>query len=184
MSSGALVEARIHFEPLNQFRRDNPLKHFAIPLLLAVLIYIVAYASIEHLRNRKGPWQVTFTHVPQAFSTSSPLPNSSSSFSAAPLLIINQPALGITNVQIIFTNAPLWKNPPAHLAFSHPKPVPYDLPFGRCIFMDTTFLPGTLTMQMFGHELELLPRVLIIDHQEHDWRPRETFLVSEPTKSP
>jgi hypothetical protein len=35
--------------------------------------------------------------------------------------------------------------------------------------MDTTFLPGTVTFQIFGHEIELLPRVLIIDHQERPW---------------
>jgi hypothetical protein len=35
--------------------------------------------------------------------------------------------------------------------------------------MDSTFLPGTLTFQFFGHEIELLPRVLIIDHREYPW---------------
>ena len=41
-----------------------------------------------------------------------------------------------------------------------------NLPFGEMIFQDPTFLPGTVTMRQFGHEIELLPRVLIIDKKE------------------
>jgi hypothetical protein len=39
--------------------------------------------------------------------------------------------------------------------------------------MDTTFLPGTLTLQVFGHEIELLPRVLVVDLKEHSWHSFE-----------
>src|SRR5882724_6389738 len=128
-------------------KSDRPYRHFVIPLMLAVLIYVVAYCGISHLRNRKGPWQIEFTHT----STN------------APMLLINQSALGITNVQVTFAPAAqsAFTNS-VRLNFVQPKPVPYDLPFGQCIFMDTTFLPGTLTMRVFGHELELLPRVMII----------------------
>lgn len=130
-------------------------------------IYLIAYGGIEHLRNRKGPWQVTFTR---------------STGTGLPALLINQAALQITNVQIIFTNQPSFTNPAAHLNFGQPKPVPYDLPFGKCVFMDATFLPGTLTIQAFGHEIELLPRVLMLDHEEHPWRSQETIVlgVSQP----
>jgi len=148
--------------------RDNPAKHFIVPLLAAVVIYIIAYGGIEHLRNRKGPWQVTFTRAEGA---------------GFPALLINQPTLQIINVHLVFTNQPQFTNPPSHLSFQRPKPVPYDLPFGRCIFMDTTFLPGTVTMQIFGHELELLPRVLIIDHEEHAWRSGDTIAVGSVTNS-
>ena len=61
--------------------------------------------------------------------------------------------------------------------FDTPKPVPYPVPFGRCVFMDTTFLPGTLTFQIFGHELELLPRVMILDHEERRWISGENAVV-------
>jgi hypothetical protein len=36
--------------------------------------------------------------------------------------------------------------------------------------MDTTFMPGTVTFELFGHEIELLPRALIIDRQDHPWQ--------------
>ena len=55
--------------------------------------------------------------------------------------------------------------------------MPYEVPFGNCVFMDTTFLPGTVTLQLFGHEIELLPRVLVIDRQEHSWRPGNTIAL-------
>ena len=134
-------------------KRDNPAKHFLIPFLLAVAIYVVAYVSIEHRRNRSGPWEVTFLN----------------SVSNMPALLISQPSLGLTNVQILFFGQPPLTNGPIHLSFRQPKPVPFDLPFGKCIFMDTTFLPGSITFQMFDHQIELLPRVLIIDREEHPW---------------
>jgi len=56
------------------------------------------------------------------------------------------------------------------LAFEQPRQVPYDLPIGRCLFMDTTFLPGTIVMEIFGHEIQLIPRVLTIDRQEQPWK--------------
>jgi hypothetical protein len=161
--------------------KDNPLKHFVCAFLLALVIYAVFYASIERRRARNGPWQVTFTNDP----------------AGSPAVLINQSRLSISNVQISFpgetfssakvtiTNPALTAlkpgddGPPLNagvtLIFDQPRQVPYDLPFGKCIFMDTTFLPGTVTFQFFGHEIELLPRVLMIDHEEHPWRPREAI---------
>ena len=132
-------------------KSDNPLKHFAIPLLLALVIYAVAYTGIEHRRTRKGPWELTFSQGPEK----------------QPVLTINQATLGLTNVNLTFPDQVAAVSPLVHQSFSTPRPVPYDLPFGQCVFMDTTFLPGTLTLRVFGHEIELLPRTLIIDHQEH-----------------
>jgi len=85
--------------------------------------------------------------------------------------MIDQPALHLTNVAINFAgNGVLGTNRSSTLIFDQPRPVPYDVPYGKCLFMDTTFLPGTLTLQLFGHEIELLPRVLIIDHREYPWQ--------------
>lgn len=134
---------------------DNPLKHFVLAFLLALLCYAVSYRAIEHRRVRKGPWQVTFTNL----------------VAGVPEIVVNQPALAITNARLIFPGQAFPSSAVlGTLAFSQPRPVPYDVPFGKCIFMDTTFLPGTLTLNLFGHEIELLPRVLMIDHEEHPWR--------------
>jgi hypothetical protein len=148
-------------------RRDSPIKHFAITFAIAIVIYIVFYVGIEHRRVRKGPWQVTFTK----------------STAGAPEIIINQPALAITSQVIQFLGeSGTATNVPASLSFSQPRQVPYEVPFGRCIFMDTTFLPGTLTFQFFGHEIELLPRVLVIDHREHPWHAEPVIVLQRTNR--
>jgi len=43
--------------------------------------------------------------------------------------------------------------------------------------MDTTFLPGTITFELFGHEIELLPHALIIHREEHRWQPNATIAL-------
>ncbi|SPE57000.1 conserved hypothetical protein [Verrucomicrobia bacterium] len=145
-------------------RSDPALKPFILAFLFAVVGYAVFYDAIEHRRVRNGPWQVTFTN----------------SFSGPPAIIINQPALGIAGVQVIFPGKSL---PPgeslATLDFRQPRPVPYNVPFGKCVFMDTTFLPGTVSFVLFGHEIELLPRVLVIDRQEHAWKSGSAIRVGE-----
>ena len=140
-------------------KADNPVKHFAIALAIAVVIYVIAYGWIEHRRNRNGPWEVTFTNGP----------------ANAPMLVVNQAKLGITNVQIVFAEAKAGTNAQGNLSFRTPRQVPFELPFGQCVFLDLTFLPGTVTFRMFGHEIELLPRVMMLDHEEHPWRSGEVI---------
>jgi hypothetical protein len=141
-------------------KSDNLLRHIAVPFVIAVVVYVVFYAWIEHRRTHNGPWEVTFA-----------------SASGAPALLINQPKLGITNLQITF---PRETNSPAQsvsLPLAQPKPVPYDVPFGKCVFMDTTFLPGTIVFDAFGHEIQLIPRVLTIDKKEIPWQSNTTIPV-------
>ena len=147
-------------------KADNPVKHFAIALAMAVVIYVIAYGWIEHRRNRNGPWEVTFTNGP----------------ANAPMLIVNQPKLGITNVQIVFAEAKAGTNAPANVSFRQPRPTPFELPFGQGVFLDLTFLPGTVTFRMFGHEIELLPRVMMLDHEEHPWRSGEVIQLRSVEK--
>jgi hypothetical protein len=146
----------------------GPAKHFVLAFLLALAGYIVCYQAIEHRRIRKGPWRVTFTR----------------NAAGAPMMLIDQPRLGITNAQISFAGEPLpATNRPVTLVFDQPRPVPYAVPFGNCVFMDGTFLPGTVTLQMFGHEIELLPRVLVLDRQEHRWQSGATISLSPPAQA-
>lgn len=141
-------------------RTDGLLKHLVVAFVLALAVYTLLYSTIEHRRTRKGPWSVTFTQS-----------------ESAPTLIIDQPNLGLTNVQLRFVGSPAPTNVPSTLSFRQPRPVPFEVPFGQCVFMDATFLPGTLTFQLYGHEIELLPRVLIIDHEEHPWVSGSTLTL-------
>ncbi|HEY2081295.1 MAG TPA: hypothetical protein VGI88_00815, partial [Verrucomicrobiae bacterium] len=90
-------------------KSDNLLRHLAIPLGIAVLVYVVFYTFIEHRRTRNGPWQVTFTNAA----------------SGAPALLINEPKLGITNLQITFPGETNSNSTNAVLILDTPKPVPY-----------------------------------------------------------
>ncbi len=135
-------------------KSDGILRHVLIALVLALGCYALFYRSIENRRVRKGPWEVIFTNT---------APDT-------PAIIINQPALAITNMRVSFpAQSPATANAATTLVFNQAQPVPFNVPFGRCVFLDTTFLPGTVTLQLFGHEIELLPRVLIVDRQEHPW---------------
>ena len=145
-------------------KSDNLLRHLAVPFVIAVVVYVISYSWIEHRRTRKGPWEVTFTN----------------DASGAPTLVINQPGLAITNLQITFPGETNRTN--VSMSFSQPQEVPWDLPYGKCVFMDTTFLPGTLTIDLFGHEVELIPRVLTIDLKEMPWMSGKTIAVAKTNR--
>lgn len=144
-------------------RRDWP--HFLFAGGLALVLYVVSFHACEYRRNFKGPWQVTFTTAPDG----------------APALLINQPRLRITNVQLVFAGEPKPDLPePQTVAFATPTNQPA---FGKVVFRDTTFLPGTLTLDLYGHEIELLPRVLVLDRREHPWQSGVTIVLPRTNES-
>ncbi|MBI2926881.1 MAG: hypothetical protein HYY24_14385 [Verrucomicrobia bacterium] len=135
------------------------LKHFVYAALMALGLYVGFFYGCEYRRNFRGPWQVTFT----------------ADTNSQPAIIINQPKLQITNVQLVFAGEPRPPVPtPETVSFASPT---NEAAFGKVIFRDTTFLPGTLTLDLFGHEIELLPRVLGIDRREHAWQSETTILL-------
>jgi len=144
-------------------KSESPIKHFVFAFLIALVVYAAFYYGIEHRRTRNGPWIVTFTNTP----------------AGRPSLVVNQPRLALTNVRICFAGeAATNSDIPETLIFAQPRQVPYPVPFGKCVFMDTTFLPGTVTFDLFGHEIELLPRVMMIDHEERPWRSGEVITLA------
>lgn len=144
------------------------MRHFILAFLLALICYVFFYSKIENRRTRKGPWEVTFTN----------------DVAGNPMLVINQWRLAITNAQVTFTNQHLALFDAATLVFKQPRPVPYPVPFGQCAFMDTTFLPGTIALEVFHHEVELRPRDLVIDRQEHPWLSESTITLYPLTNDP
>ena len=134
-----------------------------MPFLIALLVYVIFYTGIEHRRTRNGQWEVVFTN----------------NAAGAPALVINQPELTITNLQITFPGASNGvSSQNATLDLSQPRVVPYPVPFGKCVFMDTTFLPGTIVFDLFGHEIQLIPRTLRIDGKEIPWQSNTTIPVT------
>jgi hypothetical protein len=132
-------------------RNDGILKHLGLALLMAVVFYVAGFSWMEHLRLGKGPWEVTFR----------------ADAAGRPSLWIVQTNLGIGEA--------VWFSPPAAGVSNLCRVVRFvqgttELPFGEMIYQDPTFLPGTVTMRLFGHRIELLPRVLSIDKKEYPWR--------------
>ena len=126
----------------------------------------VVFGWIEHRRVVKGPWVVSFA------------PGNES-----PVIFLNQSALGIRDVRIIFREATAQTNSVQVIEFSQARAVPFDVPLGQCVFQDTSFLPGTVTFEMFGHQIQLMPRVLTIDGVERPWRSVERIELRGATNS-
>jgi hypothetical protein len=146
----------------------SALRQLLIVFLIAAATYALLYTGIERRRNVKGPWQITFSQIADA-----------------PAIFIDQPTLGITNVTLIFEGQHAEESPAPHrMHFAEAREVPFDVPYGKVIFLDTTFLPGTVTLQMFGHEIELIPRVLVLDHTAHPWRIGEEIRVTPAKPQP
>ena len=98
--------------------------------------------------------------------------------SGAPAIIVNQPKLNIANLKIVFLGE-TGTNLQSAVVFDFPqKPVP----FGKLKFEDLTYLPGTVTFDFFGHEVELLPRTLYINRKAHPWSSNETITLSATDK--
>ena len=138
------------------------LRHLAIPFGIAVLVYVILYLGIEHRRTRLGPWEVAFTNE----------------VSGVAAMVINQRSLGITNLHITFRGETNLIAGTVLTGLETPREVPYDVPFGQCVFMDATFMPGTLAFKLFGHEIQLLPRVLTIDRKEIPWRANDIIALT------
>jgi hypothetical protein len=170
---GALQASRTRIRPQLDFfskspkglprnmKSDLPLKQMLVIAVVAIIAYFAVFAFIENRRNRNGPWSVTFA----------------ADASGVPTLTVNEPGLKISNLRINFPGQSIPITNTA-LSFQPPKPVPFDLPFGRCIFEDTTFQPGTVVMELFGHEIQLMPRVLTIDKKEITWQSDFTISIT------
>jgi hypothetical protein len=131
-----------------------PLKQILCVFFVSAVAYAAIFFLIEHARTRKGPWRVTFASAGE---------------SSPPCLIINQPGLNLADLKITF---PRQSVPATNvvLIFDQPRELPFDVPFGQCVFLDLLSRPGTVTLRLFGHEIQLLPRVLTIDGQERPWQ--------------
>jgi len=132
-------------------RSDGLLKHLAICAVIAVVFYVTFFTWIEHGRTARGPWEAIFR----------------ADAAGTPSLLISQTNLHITQTLLFpgqtFHPAPFSRT----VVFGLTPP---EMPFGELLYQDPTFLPGTVTMRLFGHTVELLPRIMSIDKKEYPWR--------------
>jgi len=132
-------------------RSDGLFKHLAISLGIALVFYFSIFGWLEHRRTFKGPWMVRFC----------------ADDAGIPSLLISQTNLHVSETIVFPAQTNGLTNFSRIIAFGEQ---PSDLPFGEMVFQDPTFLPGTVTMRLFGHLVELLPRVLIVDKEEYLWQ--------------
>jgi hypothetical protein len=141
-------------------------KHFAMAFAIALVGYVVVYNWIEHRRVVRGPWEVTFQNDAGQLN-----------------LVLNQPHLGIKGVHLRFPEVTSTTNFTETIQFTGRRPVPFPIPFGRCVFQDPLYLPGTVVLEIAAHRIQLLPRALTIDGVEHDWTTTNEWHVHSPVPS-
>lgn len=141
-------------------QKDSFVRHATIAAAIAVVFYLVFFNWMQHRRTGKGPWQITF----------------SADANGTPALNIQQTKLQLSH-RIIFDGTNISQtNLHDTVLFDQAGK---EIPFGKMLFQDPTFLPGTVTMEQFGHQIELLPRVLIIDKKEHAWTEPDLHLTAK-----
>jgi hypothetical protein len=144
--------------------KENLGKYLMIGFTIAMVGYITFFGIDQHLRTRKGGWEVTFTTNQHGFAQ----------------IAINQPYLGIKDVRVTFLQERT-TNPPKTMLFVRPE---QPIPFGTIRFEDLTYLPGSEAFDFFGHEVELLPRTLYLNQKEHPWKSGEVFELKPSEKLP
>jgi hypothetical protein len=141
---------------------------FAIPAAVALLGYVLLFACDLRLRRARGGWEVTFVEE----------------ITRTPALRIDQPHLGISNVTVRFPGEQLGTKRaelPITVLFNEPRKA---VPFGEVAFDDLTYLPGTVVLHCFGHEVQMLPRALFLDRVEHTWQSGRQHNLDPARKLP
>lgn len=129
--------------------------------VVTLIVYFVVFSWIENRRRKSSPWEITFTELDNS-----------------PALLINHAELKLTNITIVIADAPAPTNLPQTIRFEHGQVAPLDLPIGKCIFLDTLFQPGTVVCEVFGNEIQILPRTLTINRVEYPWSTSQKILLT------
>jgi hypothetical protein len=139
-------------------------RFFLAPLVLTVAGYAAFWSCDRHLRQRHGPWEITFDRAADG----------------APQLRVVQPRLGRAATITFAGESAGAAALPAVVAFDVPRRA---VPFGTNTFEDLTYLPGNVTLQAFGHEVQFLPRTLVVNRREVAWADAAA-LVLRPEDKP
>ncbi|HEY3863073.1 MAG TPA: hypothetical protein VGO59_14420 [Verrucomicrobiae bacterium] len=133
-------------------RSDSLLKHLAICAVISLVFYVTVFAWIEHRRTFKGPWVADFR----------------ADAAGAPSIIIRQTNMAVSETLVFPGQTAKTRNATNTIIFDGTPP---DLPFGELLYQDPTFLPGTVTLRVFGHQVEFFPRAFTVDKKERPWQP-------------
>lgn len=145
-------------------------KGFVALFFATLFLYITFYGACMAYRQRGGPWAVTQDKLPDG----------------TPVMRIEHHRLLVGGPVTLtfpgetaparFTNAPYLR------VFSRPNTNIF--PYGPVEFLDTTFLPGSVALDVFGHVVEMVPRTLYLDGRELGWVPGTNIVVPTTGKVP
>jgi hypothetical protein len=148
--------------PSPQPGRDSMRQILAVSFGLALVFYVVSFWWIQHERTVKGPWEIVFA----ANARGSPsLQISHAKLNISAKLTFPDDHVARTNIseRVVFREATT------------------NLPFGEILLQDELYLPGSVTVRVAGHQVEILPRVLIVDQKEIAWpAARELTIHKSP----
>ena len=87
-------------------------------------------------------------------------------------------------VEIVFTGERISAtNLSEKVLFDKPlTSLPFKMPIGEVIYEDMRTMPGVITFNFFGHEVELLPRVLVVNKKEIPWKSEMILELSATNK--
>ncbi len=141
-------------------------KSVTLTFVLAVIFYALAYSWMSRKQTGQGPWQVNFT----------------TNFAGVPQLVIAQPTLGFSNVIVRFEGEQLAAtNRTGVVAFGQPR---MPTPFGRVIYDDLMFQPGSVAVDCFGHVVEMIPRELMLNGTSNAWQNGSVYFLFPTNKLP
>ena len=141
-------------------------KSIAAWFFVVLALYLLIFHSTEYWRQRKGSWEVDFI----------------TDATANPSIVVYQPRLNISSLELLFPGEKAPKsNFSQRVSFDRPL---NKVPFGRVLYEDLTVLPGVITFDLFGHEVELMPRTLIVNKQEVAWKSESVIELWPTNKLP
>lgn len=136
-----------------------------VGFIFCLFAYVTIYGGCEIYRRQQGPWELTFR----------------GGTNGTPVLSINHRKMGLTNILVSFPGEASKISEELRV---YTLPITNSTPFGPTIFQDGTILPGTITLDCFGHELELLPRTLIVNRHEVPWVSGTNIVLKPAEKLP
>lgn len=141
-------------------------RSIVLTLVFALVFYFISYAWLSKRQTRQGPWQVVFTN----------------DSTGVPALAITQPKLSLTNVTLRFPEEKIpATNTTGRVLFDTPKK---PVPFGTLLYDDLMFLPGIVTFDLFGHEIELQRHHVVLNRSKLPWQSGETISLWMTNKLP
>jgi len=131
-----------------------------------LFLYVTIWGACTAMKRRGGAWALTFTTT-----------------NGTPALIIEHPLRLPQPVTVLFPGETPERTDLPIMAVFH-VPITNRMAFGPVLHVDTTTLPGVVTLNCFGHAVEIFPRALSLDFEEHAWVPGTAYTLTAASKPP